>query len=243
VGWRRVDASSGLASAVLLSVGVALGVLASPPAGGQAPGLEQAKAALLERSDFPSGWTSQGSVTSSQGGGTDDALGGSQQGLFTCLGVSSALGNLHASLTAKSPNFKKEGGAEQITNQVSVWQSPKVAEQIHAALSGPKTPACAKTYLESYRQQWVESFKGATAGSLSAAPPNSFWLVPHSGGFTASLPITTPDTTTTVMLTLIDIVRRRMTSEFTFVSAGPPISASLAHRLLATAYGRLSNVS
>ena len=243
MGCKSVRVQGNRAFGVLISASVALVLFVSPATAGQSPGLGQAKAALLVKSDFPSGWSAQGSVKTSHGGGVASFFGSSQaqDQLANCLGASSTLMGLNPPAVT-SPNFQFQGGAWLVQDNVSIFPNAKLAQQTYVLFTSAKTPACLAAALQGpARNGLVADFgKGATVGTITATAPNPLWLVPHSGGFTISLPVTIQGTTTTVVSTFLVMVRGRMAHEVSFTSVIPkPFSASLAHHLAATAYTRI----
>ena len=106
------------------------------------------------RSDFPSGWSAQGSATTSAGGGSSSFPGGSQ--LASCLGVSQSLIDLNTP-SADSPTFETKGGVDTVQDSVSVFSSTKMAAQDYGAISSAKVPGCMTTVLQGpARQEIVE---------------------------------------------------------------------------------------
>jgi hypothetical protein len=243
MSWLRLEAGA-KASATLVSAAAALCLLASPATAGQANGLGQAKAALLQKSDFGSGWSSQGSVTTNNGGGRADFFGGTQvlQQFATCIGVNPALVSLTPP-TAKSPVFQSKGGTFVVQDYVGVYPSTTLAKADYAAFASPKGPACLTGVMQGAigRQQLVASLggKGIIVGNATVTRPKPSWLVPHSAGLTMSVPLTIQGMTANAVVTVVVMVRGRMASDISITSVGQSFSASLAHHLVATAYRRI----
>jgi hypothetical protein len=162
------------------------------------------------------------------------------QQLATCLGANPALLSSNPP-GATSPNFQKGGGAWTVQDSVNVFSSASVARQAYGIMASPKTPACMATVMQmpTTRQQLAAGFgAGTTMGTPSVTAPKRSWLVPHSGGFTISIPVTSQGQTLNVDVTIIAMARGRFASAVSFSSAGSPFSAALVHHLLTTAYGR-----
>jgi hypothetical protein len=232
---RRTRVSGGLVSAC-----IALLLFASPSTAEQSPGLGQAKAALLVKSDFPSGWSAQGSVTTSNGGGETSFPGGGQalQQLATCLGINPALVRANPP-SATSPTFEAKGGTLTVQDDANVFSSANLARQEEVVFASPKTPGCMASVMQNPATQQQVFGKGYTAGTLSVTAPSSSWRVPHSGGFAMSVPLTHQGETLDVSVTIIAMVRGKIGSVVSFSSVGShPFSAPLARHLLATAYAR-----
>jgi hypothetical protein len=234
-GSARAATATGLAGLLLgLLGGAAVTAAAGASASSQ---LTQAKQQLLVKSDLPSGWTAQGSVTTSGGGGKTSFPGGNQ--LATCIGVSPRLITLNTP-EATSPTFQTAGSVDSVQDQVSVFSSAKVGAQQYTAISGPKVPGCLTEVLAGPAgQQLTQSFgSGVTVGTISVTPAKRAMLIPHSSGFTMAFPVTTKGISLTATVTVISFVRGTFGTQVTLTTAGLPFPAALAHHLVAVASSR-----
>ncbi len=228
------------ATGLLGSAGLALGavVLAAAPAGAGTGSLAQAKHDLLTSSDFPSGWTASGAVTTSNGGAGSSFPGGAQ--LAACMGVSAKTLNLNAP-TATSPTFKNGSGTSYIQNIVTVFPSAKVATKEYAALASSKLPACMTTALKGPAGQQLSASigSGAKVGAFKVTKTPSSWLPRHTAGFDISFPFTESGINFNAKITMIVMVHGTYGSQVVLTSVGTPIAGSLAHGLAATASARI----
>jgi hypothetical protein len=218
---------------VALAGGAAAG--ASQASGAQ---LAQAKKALLVHSDFPSGWSAQGSVTTSAGGGSSTFPGGAQ--LAACLGVKESLIDVNTP-SANSPSFQTKGGVYSVVDSISLFSSTKLAEEANAAISSPKVPGCMTTVLQGPARQSIvgSAGQGVTIGTISvAAVPHSV-LPSHASGFTMSFPATDDGVTVNSAISVISVVRGKTGSQLTFESVGKTFPASLERHLVSVASGRI----
>jgi len=144
MGTGSVPGGSGRRMAWVALVVCGAAVLASAvPAGASGTSAKvktqeaQAKQALIVHSDFPSGWSVQGSVTTSDStGGSANFPGGDQ--LIGCLGLSHYLANL-ATPTANSPTFSTKQGLDTV--QDSVTSSPRRRSLVRPGRSS-RAPRC-----------------------------------------------------------------------------------------------------
>jgi hypothetical protein len=193
------------------------------------------KRALLVRSDFPSGWSGGGPVTTSRGGG-----GGfpGQSQLAGCLGVSQSLLSLN-SPTATSPNFQDKGGTHYVQDNANAFPSTKIANEEYAAISSPKVAGCLTTDLQlpATKQQLEKSMSG-TVGTVTVTAASPAVLVRHTSGFVIAFPATVQGINANVTITVVSTVRGKTGQQISFTSVGTPIPTSLQHHLVAIAYGR-----
>ena len=234
----RVGSVGGLGLMGLLVAVTAVVALAGPAAASQntKAQLAQAKAALLVRSDFPSGWTKQGAVTTSNGGSS--SFPGATQ-LASCLGVSQSLINLNRP-SATSPTFAAKAGADSVTDNATVFSSTKEANQEFAAFASSKVPGCVNTLLAGPARQALlgNVGQGVTIGTISTATLPGSLLAGRSTGFAMNFPVTTNGVTLQAQITVITIVRGKAGSQISISTVGPPLPASLERHLVSVAYGR-----
>lgn len=233
-GLAAVSGLAGVAGALVIA-GVGVG-----PAGASQSTkaqLAQAKQALLVRSDFPSGWSTSGSVTTSNGGNSSFA--GANQ-LASCLGVSASLINANGP-SANSPTFTTKGGADTIENSITVFATTKLASQEGAAISSPKVPGCMNTVLQGPARQSLlgNVGQGVTIGTITTTAVPSSHLAGHATGFAMSFPVTSNGVTLQAQISIISMVRGKLGGQLTVETVGTPMSASLEKHLVTVASSRL----
>ncbi len=198
----------------------------------------QAKQQLLVKSDFPTGWSGQGSVTTSYKNGGAPSFPGGQQ-LVNCLGISQYLVNLNTPM-ATSPTFGSKNGLETAQDAVNVFPSQKVANEANAVLAGPKMVSCFNTVLQGpARSSFTSGFgKGVTVGAITVAATNRALLISHAIGFTIAFPTTSQGLTLNVSISLVSVPHGKTDSQLTFTGVGSGFSPSQARHLETVAYGR-----
>jgi hypothetical protein len=208
------------------------------PAAGASQGSSQyaaLKKALFVRSDFPSGWSGPGKVTTSNGGGS--SIPGESQ-LAGCVGLSENLFNLH-SPTATSPTFQDKGGTHYVQDNTNTFPSTTVADKEYAAISGPKVPGCLTTVFGApAAKQQLESSMNGTIGTVTVTAVNPAVLVRHSAGFVIAFQATVQGIMAPVSITVVSMVRGKTGHQVSFTSVGTAFPPSLEHHLVAVAYGR-----
>jgi hypothetical protein len=242
-GRGVVATLSVVAASAVAGVTLSVALPAAAPAGagaGQASSaqLAQAKKDLLVHSDFPSGWSTQGSVTTSAGGGSSTFPGGAQ--LASCLGVKESLIDVNTP-SANSPSFQTKGGVYSVVDSISLFSSAKLAEEANAAISSPKVPGCMTTVLQGPARQSIvgSAGEGVTIGTISVAAVPHSELTGHASGFTMSFPATDDGVTVNSAITVISVVRGKTGSQLTFESVGKTFPASLERHLVSVASGRI----
>jgi hypothetical protein len=227
----------------LLAGGAAALAASSPPAGASSAKVKaeeaQAKQALLVRSDFPSEWSGQGAVTTSDdNGGGANFPGGND--LISCLGVSSYLVNL-ATPSANSPTFETKGGVATVQDSVNIFPSTKTAAEAYRALSSSKVPGCMTTVFQGPAKQAMAKAmgKGITVGTIAVTAIKPALLIRHSGGFTISFPATYQGVTLQTQVSIVSMARGKSDAQIVFTSVLNPFSSSLVRHLETVAYGRL----
>ncbi len=233
----RAGALAGLGALAGTMGGLIIGVTGVGPAGGsQSSAQAQAKRALLVRSDFPSGWSSQGKVTTSNG--ARNSFPGASQ-LASCLGVSESLIQAKTP-SADSPTFGTKNGAQTVTDSVSVFPSAHFASQESAAISSTKVPGCMTSVLAGPAHQAIVNSigSGATIGTIAVTAVPSSDLAAHASGFTMSFPVTSGEVTLQASISIVSMVRGKTGSQLTFESVGTPVTPSLMRHLVSVAYQR-----
>ncbi len=198
----------------------------------------QAKRALIVHSDFPAGWSVQGSVTTSDSnGGTGNFPGGSQ--LIGCLGLSHYLANL-ATPTANSPTFSTKQGFDTVQDTVNIFPSTKVAGEAKAVITSSKVPGCMTTAFQGPAKQSIANSagQGATVGTITVAVAKPAQLIPHASGFTISVPVTDHGVSLNTQVDIVSIFRDSSDNQFVFTSVGQPFPTALERHLESVAYGR-----
>ncbi len=232
--WLRRAALGGVA---VVLAGLVLGAAAAGSASaGQRSGLANAKKALVVKSEFPPGWTSQGSVTTS--GSSGNSFPGENQ-LASCLGVSKAEINVNTP-SATSPTFQNPGETQFVQDNVSVFRSARVGAQQLTAISNPKVPRCLTSVFQGPAKSQLDAAagKGVTLGKATVTAVSPAALVPHSSGFTVSFQVTTRGVTVPSAVSVISMVRGTLGTQLTVTSVGAPMANSLLRQLAAAAYGR-----
>jgi hypothetical protein len=198
----------------------------------------QAKSELLVKSDFPSGWSGQGSVsTDDKNGGAPNFPGGQQ--LVSCIGIPQSLLAL-STPEAVSPTFQTNGGEVSAQDTVDIAPSVKLAGEANALLASPKVPGCLTTAFQGpARQSIVNSAgNGVTIGNIAVTAANPDQLIRHATGFTVSFPATSQGVTLNVQIDLISVPHGKTDSQLTLTSVSNSFSPSLAKHLETVAYGR-----
>jgi hypothetical protein len=198
----------------------------------------QAKSELLVKSDFPSGWSGQGSVTTdNKNGGAPNFPGGQQ--LVSCIGIPKSLLDL-STPEAVSPTFQTNGGEVSAQETVDIAPSVKLAGEANALLASPKVPGCLTTAFQGPARQSIVSSagNGVTIGNIAVVAANPDLLIRHSTGFTVSFPATSQGVTLNVQIDLISVPHGKTDSQLTLTSVSNSFSPSLAKHLETVAYGR-----
>jgi hypothetical protein len=198
----------------------------------------QAKSELLVKSDFPSGWSGQGSVsTDDKNGGAPNFPGGQQ--LVSCIGIPQSLLAV-STPEAVSPTFQTNGGEVSAQDTVDIAPSVKLAAEANALLASSKVPGCLTTAFQGpARQSIVNSAgNGVTIGNIAVVAANPDQLIRHATGFTVSFPATSQGVTLNVQIDLISVPHGKTDSQLTLTSVSHSFSPSLAKHLETVAYGR-----
>ena len=237
-GRARVVAPTGLVGLVGL-VGLGLVAVAGVGAAGASQSLSSQyaalKPALLVKSDFPHGWSGQGNVTTSNGGG--GSFPGQGQ-LASCVGLSQNLFNLH-SPTVTSPNFQDKAGTHFVQDNVNAFPSTKVANEEYGAISSPKVAGCLTTVFQGpAAKQQLESGMNGTIGNVTVTTIDPAALVRHSSGFVIAFPATVQGINANVTIAVVSMIRGKTGQQVSFTSVGTPFATSFEHHLVAVAYGR-----
>jgi hypothetical protein len=230
--------------ALLLAAGTL--VLAAPtPTGASSASAKikaeeaQAKSELLVRSDFPRGWSGQGSVkTDDNNGGSANFPGGQQ--VLSCIGVPKSLVDL-STPEAVSPTFQTKGGEDSAQDTVSIAPSTKVAKEADTLLSSPKVPGCMTAFFQGPARQSIlgSAGSGVTIGTIAVAAANRALLIPHALGVTISFPETTQGVTLNLQISLISVTHGKTNSQLSLTSVTGAFSPSLARHLETVASGRI----
>lgn len=229
-----------VASLAGVAVGVGAGTASAAGTGSSASAadLASAKKALLVRADFPTGWSGQGSVTTSKSNG--GSFPGEGQ-LATCLGVSKSLLGLNTP-SVTSPNFQDKAGTGFVQDNVSVFGSARSAATSYRTIANPKVPSCLSAVFRTpaaKAQLQGSAGSGVSIGSIKVTAVPSSVLVPHSTGFTVSFAVSEQGVTAHTSVDVVSMVRGRLGSQVTFTSVGTAgVPVSLERHLVSVAYGR-----
>ena len=197
-----------------------------------------AKTELLVKSDFPSGWTVQGAVTTDdKNGGAPNFPGGQQ--LVSCIGIPKSLINL-STPEAVSPAFQTKGGEVSAQDTVDIAPSAKLAREASNFIESPKVPGCMTTAFQGPTRQSLlgQAANGVTIGTIEVAAADPDLLIRHAGGITLTFPATSQGVTLNVQIDLILVPHGKTDSQLSLTSVRNSFSPSLAKHLETVAYGR-----
>ncbi len=238
VACRRAAVLKLCAAGVLAG---ALGAAVMPGAGAGALSRSQAQAQakryLLVLNDMPSGWKSQGAV--STGGGSNSFPGAKQ--LAGCIGVSAKLITANAP-EADSPYFQDPAGSLEVQDSVSVFPSTENARAEFNTIANSKTPPCMTTLVNapSFKAKILgSSSQGATVGTITVTPVRPGAYGKGSVGLTLTLPVSSQGTKVTAKPTEIFLIKGDLGHQISFNSYNTTFPLSLAKRLTSVAQGRL----
>jgi hypothetical protein len=142
--------------------------------------------------------------------------------------------------SATSPSFMDGVGKDTVTENLGVFSTSKVASQEYAAISKSSVPHCLTTVLRGPAKEELQQQIGAGASvgkvTVTATPRNA--LIPHTSGFTMSVPITASGKVIQSYITVVTSVRGRFASQLTFTSVQGKFPTSLEKHLVTVAYNR-----
>jgi hypothetical protein len=236
--WRVRVAVIGLT----LAVGIgAFGGVAGATGTSHTKALAMARRGLLQKGDFPKGWTTSGSPTSGSGAGSgsgpfdaaDDAA------LAACLGVSESALNANAP-NASTPEFDDNGQNLSVDNQVTFFPTARAAIADVALLALPKTVPCFNEILSNPDNDLTKNFangigKGAKVGKVVVTgmphPPYG----QESGALQIDFPVTDQGITFTIHFGLVALTKGRSESDLSFISVAgfPPVLETHLEKLSA----------
>ena len=240
---RRAGALGGAVSGALgvLAVVVVVALvggpgLGVPEAGASNGALAHAKSDLIVRADFPKGWSANGSVTTSNGGGQNSFPGADQ--LASCLGVPSSLISMNTP-SANSPTFQNSQ-RDSAQENLSIFPSLKVAAEGYHVLSSPKVPGCLTALLQGPEKSQLQTDlgHGITVGSVTVTPAPPSVLGSHAGGFVISIPATTSQGTFQLAVTIIEVLRGKLGARLTLSAVNGQFPVALEKHLVSVAYKR-----
>ena len=228
----------------LFGVGIVAGVLSAGviPGGGagalsRSQAQAQAKGYLLSLRDMPSGWKSEGGVTT---GGGSGAFPGAKQ-LANCIGVSSRLITANAP-QADSPYFTNPAQSLEVQDSVSVFPSGANARAELNAIGNAKTPSCMTTLVNtpSFKSKILgTSSSGATVGAVSVTRVPSGAYGPGSVGLVLTIPVSSQGTKVTAKLSEVFFIKGVLGHQLSFNSYNTTFPTALAKRLTVLAESRL----
>ncbi len=222
----------------LIVLAVGPNAIASANGGSAKAELAKAESELLVHSDFPHGWTAQGSVTTGSSNSSSDP---SFQQLGSCLGLSGSLANVLSESTpeADSPTFSHGGDSVQET--FDIYPSATQASESYHISTLSKVPECFSSLMSqpSMRAQLESSFgSGSTLGTVQADAAPKQNLIPHSAGVVLELPFTQQGKTYDVILGIINWVKGTENPSITFTSVNAGFPKALSLHLEQIAYNR-----
>ena len=229
---------AGLAVVVVFAVGpVGIASAASVSVNAE---LAKAKSELLVRSDFPQGWTGQGSATAESNNKLSASSLGFQQ-LGSCLGLSGPEASVLTESTpeADSPTFSLN--SESVSESLDIYPSANQANESYQESTLSKVPQCFGSLMSqpAIRAQMESSFgKGSTLGTVVAVSPPKKDLIPHLSGVALELPFTQQGQTYDVYLGIVNWVKGVENPSLTFTSVNASFPGALAKHLETVAYDR-----
>jgi hypothetical protein len=170
--------------------------------------------ALLQSSDFPSGWTSAGAAATSHTSPWSKRL-------ATCADVPS---NIAAITPAKvsGPEFTSPDKTMAAEDSISVYPTAADGRAAWQALASAKTPTCMNRIGSAALRASVqdEAGNGATVGTvqISALAPGTFEA--GQTGYTVSIPLVSDGRQLIITSTEITFVRGRYVHQVTFNGNG-----------------------
>jgi hypothetical protein len=181
----------------------------------------EARAVLLVRADFPTGWTTSANSDS----GSVPGLGK----MAACLNVSQSLLNYNPP-GANSPTFNQNSLALSVTDDVEVFPSAKMANEQFDVWSSTRMPTCLAAFFNSpAAKKSLEQSIGA--GSKVGTATVTLESSPHLGGETTAMLIVIPTSyrkvSLMISLSIVTIFTKLIGAQLTFTSAFGAFPSSL----------------
>jgi hypothetical protein len=198
-----------------------------------------AQSELLQIGDFPTGWTSSGSV--SAGNGNSSLTPHQDQQIASCLGMPASSVNIN-SAEASSPSFSDSSGVLTVSNDVSVFANSQVARTDFSTFSNSRSPSCLLSVLGMMFRQEIQSqlSQGQSLGALSASIRQFPAYGDESGEMEIVAPVNASGVSVKVYLDLILVVKGRSESLILTISPASPIPAANADQLASNSAAHLS---
>jgi len=222
--------------ATLASGALLLGMMltTSGSAGASSSSLKnQAKKALIVKSDLPKGWTSSSS------GNNSGSLPGEDQ-LAHCLGMPESVvtGNPPS---VYSPEFSSKNQLLLVDDSVQIDPSAKYAKEDYESLAEANSPSCvASEFNGPAKASLAKGFgHGATVGTIVANRTPSSYFGPHVADVTLYFPVTFSGTTVNLEMTLTDYVKGRLEQIMAFFGIESNFPSSLSKHLTTVGDQRL----
>ena len=170
--------------------------------------------ALLQPSDFPSGWTSGGTASTSHTSPWSKSL-------ATCASVPSHLAAITPTKVS-GPEFTSPDKTLAAEDSISVYPTAAEGRAVWKALASAKTPTCMNRIGSAALRESVqqEAGSGATVGTvqISALAPGTFEA--GQTGYTVSIPLVSGGRQLVITSTEITFDRGRYVHQLTFNGNG-----------------------
>jgi hypothetical protein len=199
--------------------------------------LALARQGLVVLSDFPTGWTASGKITS--GGGSTAGVPVAK--LASCIGISDA--ELDSNYpTENSPTFADPTGDLTVSDQVEAFPSSAGARSDFSTFSSAKTPTCLASVLgPAIRKQAQQGAgSGITVGTIASSRLTFPSVGDESGEMELQVPLTTPKGSTTLYLDLVVIIDGRLETTLSLTSPGAPFDETVAQQAATAAVRHMS---
>jgi hypothetical protein len=193
---------------------------------------------LLKLPDFPSGWTSQGSV--SKGNVTSGFSATHSTNLASCIGVSSSSIDPRAPHWT-GPTFSDSNSAVNVNDEVVVFSNQKEAQRAFAVFANSRTPTCLATLLgSSVQKQVARDLQGAqSVGSVTATVRPFPTVGQGANDIELTVPITSNNQQVPVYVDVIVVRQGRAETTVTASSPVSPFPLPLAKSLAMSAVERM----
>lgn len=170
--------------------------------------------ALLETSDFPAGWTTSGSDSSSRTSPWSKAL-------ATCASVPSDIASIKP-IKVSGPEFTSPDKTMAAEDSISVYPTAAEGKAAWHALASAKTPTCMNRIGSAALRASVqdEAGNGATVGAVKISPLAPGTFEAGQTGYSVTIPLNSDGRQLTITSTEITFVRGRYVHQLTFNGNG-----------------------
>ena len=201
-----------------------------------------AQMAILKLSDFPAGWTSNPSQSSSSG---DQQFGND---LDTCLHTSESILRTNGSpASADSPEFD-DSNANTAESAVQYRASTANAQAVMKIVQQTNFPSCMTTAISKVITSAIQNPStgstlpaGASVGSVTFAAMSFPTYADASKAFRLTIPITYSGLTLSAYFDLILVEKGRVVVSMDFLGAGQPFDTAMEQQLTSLVVGRLTS--